>query len=461
MPHDDIDAAFERARALDAAGEDATAQRGYLAVLDLDPAHFGALTNLANLLERQGHGEIARAGYREAALNHPDNPAAHVNLGASLLDIDDLEAARAALQTALELHPACAEAHQGLAAIFARLGDDELARYHRDRGFRGRSVVHVPFRGTGRAPRVLLLLAATGGNVDLRQFLSDRRYDVYKIFADVADRGMDLPPHDLVFNAIGDADRCGDALEAAAALAVRTTAPVLNPPRAILATGRVQNAQRLGALPGVRAPFTRAFARTGLGNEPARALAAAGFRYPFLVRAPGHHTGAHCYRIENDLQLTEALSRVPGPEILAIEFLDARSRDGSVRKYRVMAVGGRLYPLHLAIAARWMVHYYDADNAANPAHQAEELRFLEDMPGTLGAKAIEALQAIARTLALDYAGIDFSRDRAGNVLLFEANATMTIPPRGSGTAGARAAAAVDDLLSRTSGRAAASPRRDR
>ena len=49
-------------------------------------------------------------------------------------------------------------------------------------------------------------------------------------------------------------------------------------------------------------------------------------------------------------------------------------------------------------------------------------------------------------LALDYAGIDFSLDRDGNVLLFEANATMTISPRASGAAYARAAAAVGELL---------------
>jgi glutathione synthase/RimK-type ligase-like ATP-grasp enzyme len=36
------------------------------------------------------------------------------------------------------------------------------------------------------------------------------------------------------------------------------------------------------------------------------------------------------------------------------------------------------------------------------------------------------LHAICKALALDYAGIDFAVNAAGDVLLFEANATMVI-----------------------------------
>jgi|GEM_PF-5775965 glutathione synthase/RimK-type ligase-like ATP-grasp enzyme len=43
-----------------------------------------------------------------------------------------------------------------------------------------------------------------------------------------------------------------------------------------------------------------------------------------------------------------------------------------------------------------------------------------------------ALAEIGRTLALDYAGVDFGIDPAGNVVVFEANATMAVfpPPEG-------------------------------
>ncbi len=42
-----------------------------------------------------------------------------------------------------------------------------------------------------------------------------------------------------------------------------------------------------------------------------------------------------------------------------------------------------------------------------PRHRAEEARFLEDMPGVLGPRAMAALAEIQNVLGLDYAGIDF------------------------------------------------------
>jgi hypothetical protein len=41
---------------------------------------------------------------------------------------------------------------------------------------------------------------------------------------------------------------------------------------------------------------------------------------------------------------------------------------------------------------------------------------------------MSALERIAAELGLDYGGIDFGRDAAGNVLVYEANATMAVFP---------------------------------
>jgi glutathione synthase/RimK-type ligase-like ATP-grasp enzyme len=66
--------------------------------------------------------------------------------------------------------------------------------------------------------------------------------------------------------------------------------------------------------------------------------------------------------------------------------------------------------------------------ADNPEHRAEDEAFLRDMPAVLGARAMGALEGIRERLGLDYAGIDFGLDEGGNVLFFEANASMTIHP---------------------------------
>jgi hypothetical protein len=64
--------------------------------------------------------------------------------------------------------------------------------------------------------------------------------------------------------------------------------------------------------------------------------------------------------------------------------------------------------------------------ADKPDHRKEEMAFLQNMRGVLGDKAIAALRAICGALALDYAGIDFAVNADGDLLLFEANATMVI-----------------------------------
>ncbi len=77
-----------------------------------------------------------------------------------------------------------------------------------------------------------------------------------------------------------------------------------------------------------------------------------------------------------------------------------------------------------------------------PDHQAEEAAFLAGGPAQLGVRVAAALEGIRARLDLDYGGIDFGIDAAGNVVLFEANATMAIalPDDGPASAGRRAAA---------------------
>jgi hypothetical protein len=93
-----------------------------------------------------------------------------------------------------------------------------------------------------------------------------------------------------------------------------------------------------------------------------------------------------------------------------------------------MAVNGRLYPLHAAISSHWKIHYFTADMATSPEHRTEDAAFLDDMTAVLGLRARAALEEIQMRLGLDYAGIDFGLNAAGEILLFEANATMVVNP---------------------------------
>ena len=50
------------------------------------------------------------------------------------------------------------------------------------------------------------------------------------------------------------------------------------------------------------------------------------------------------------------------------------------------------------------------------------------MTAVIGLRARAALEEIQLRLGLDYAGIDFGLNAAGEILLFEANATMVVNP---------------------------------
>jgi glutathione synthase/RimK-type ligase-like ATP-grasp enzyme len=327
----------------------------------------------------------------------------------------------------LAIAPDHAAAHQALAGILAELGDEEAAARHRRLGFEHRAAVTLPYRGNGTPISLLLLVSAVGGNVPMRHLIDDRTFQTSVIYADYWDEETPLPPHDVVFNAIGDADLCRPALESALRLLAHTDAPIMNLPQAVLPTGRSENATRLARLPGVVTARTMNVPRAMLCEPSAhQMLARAGIGFPFLLRAPGFHTGRHFRRVETQDELAAAVASIPGRDLIAIEYLDARGADGNARKYRVMFVDGKILPLHLAISADWKVHYFSAAMADSAEHRAEEQRFLQDMPGVLGARAMAALEHIRDALGLDYGGIDFGLSADGDVLLFEANATMVV-----------------------------------
>ena len=420
---------FERACLLAEVGRSADARDAYLKILTLEPSHRATLNNLGTLLYETGYRTAARTAYAEAAARHPDDPMGHVNLANVLFESGAFAEAREHYETALRLEPDHAQAHQGLASILAESSDESGAARHRQLAFASRPVLALPYRGERTPVSLLLLTASAGGNIPLRHFLDDRVFRTFVVFVEAYDPATPLPPHSIVFNAIGDADLAAPALAAAQSVLTLTTSPVINAPAAVAATGRSDNAQRLSGIPGVITPGAVTLPRALLaGRDAATALARHGFEFPLLIRTPGFHGGRHFLKIEAIAQLPVALAELPGEELTVLRYLDARGPDGRARKYRVMMIDGKLYPLHVAISSHWKIHYFSAEMADHPEHRAEDAEFIENMEGVLGPRAMAALAEIQARLGLDYAGIDFGLSARGEILLFEANATMVVNP---------------------------------
>jgi tetratricopeptide (TPR) repeat protein len=438
---DSVDLRFRRGFWLSQLGRFADAVNEYRKVLKCEPSHLWALNNLGSVLMAMGNRQGARILLAQAVARHPEDATTRVNLGKILLvDIEELEAqgqegralqlkrrACEHYQQALRIRPDYEQAHEGLSYLLGDLGDEEKAAWHRHQAFRNRYIVSLPYRGKRAPVKVLLLLATTGGNVHLQKFLDDHVFQTSIVLPEYYDPNTALPAHQLVVNAIGDTEIASHALAAAQSVLALTKAPVINAPAAVLCTSRCDNAKRFASIPGVVTPRTATLSREQLSAADAAAtLARNGFGFPLLLRAPGFHTGQNFQRVETAEALPAALAKLPGPELLVIQYLDARGLDGKTRKYRAMMIGGQIYPLHLAVSSHWKIHYFSAEMADHPAHRAEDAAFLEDMPGVLGPVAMNALQGIQSVLGLDYGGIDFGLNAKGEVLVFEANATMVV-----------------------------------
>jgi hypothetical protein len=425
---DDDAARFERASLLREQGLFEEAKADYLELLRRKPDHSAALNDFGTLVLKAGYCEAARSLFAAAVRHHPDNPNGHVNLANLLLLRGEHGAAQNHFETALRLDPGHIHAHRGLGNVLVELGDALNARRHRDLGFKGHAVAPLPYRGHGTPIRVLLLVSAAGGNIPTGALIDDRVFQTIVVAAEYAEPNAPLPPHDVVFNSIGDADLCRDGLQAALAIVARSPRPVINHPRAVLRSGRAANAERLRGLQDIVVPRMTTLRREVLaGTQGAAAVAACGFAFPLLLRSPGFHTGRHFVRVETAGALSAAAAALPGEELWVIEQLDARDAAGMFRKYRVMIIDRQLYPLHLALSRDWKVHYFTADMADRPDHRALDAAFLHNI-GSIGDKAVMALQRLRDVLALDYGGVDFALNAAGEILFFEANATMIVQP---------------------------------
>ncbi len=397
------------------------------------PSDYGALMRLGIALAARGSAAAARTVFAQAASAGPHEAEPRARLGTLLVDDGEHEAALREFASALELDAECREAHRGIAVVYER--EDRAADAARAwrRGFPGGSFETSPFRGDGVPVRVLYLTSALGGNIPMQHVLDERLFCVTTLIAESAPHDVALPPHDVVFNAVGDADRCARALDRVEAICRQTRAPVVNAAPLVRATARARNAERLGALADVRMARTARFAPEELldASGPNR-IAAAGLTWPVLLRSPGYQTGEHFVRAENPAELGAQASALPGRTLLAMEFVDSRGTDGAFRKYRVMTIGGALYPVHLAIGDSWKVHYFRTGMAERADRREEEAAFLGDMRGMLGDRAVAALERVAATLSLDYGGIDFTVLADGQTLVFEANATMVLVPPDAG-----------------------------
>ncbi|HET6655351.1 MAG TPA: hypothetical protein VFH57_03825 [Gammaproteobacteria bacterium] len=186
----------------------------------------------------------------------------------------------------------------------------------------------------------------------------------------------------------------------------RAGIPIVNP------VSHLSNAIKSVALTRLRdAGFATARALRLTAESTFDAIAVA-VGLPFIVRNDHGSRGyVQLVYTSADFQQVD-WTQLPHP--VALEYLDTRSADGRYRKYRYLVTGDTGINRHLIIAQSWCVHA--DDRIRRQAYVKEELAFLHE-PNPYQEQLIHA----ARILSLDFAAFDYGIDRAGRLVIWEAN----------------------------------------
>ena len=423
-----IEQLLERARVHADAKRNGLAIETYLELLRKAPMHADGLIGFSNVLRTANLKSGALSVLRELAESYPHDANAHYLYASLLVDMRIDVAAKKHFDEALSIDAGHFLARRGLVAWLYRHGEDEEARLQSHLITSVRDNVH--YTGQDEPIHLLVLWAARGGNVPIEDYFDTKIFDRVSIAVEMWNSDEPLPPHDLVFNIIGDADQSSASLRKAREILEQTKAPVFNPPDRILGTGRAQNRLHYEAVQGLKHAHTELWPK---GKVTEAALELAGFTYPVLLRSPGRHTGQDFEKVDSADGLTRALEKLPGGrgptgnDLFVMQFIDTRSADGKYRKYRVLFIDGELYPLHLAVSNHWKVHYFSAEMQNSTDHRKEDEAFLNDPEKMIGQEAWRTLRALQREMRLDYGGVDFGLDVQGGVVVFESNATMLLP----------------------------------
>jgi tetratricopeptide (TPR) repeat protein len=401
----------------------------YGQALKLNPSHWPSLTNMAQALVATQQHLLAKALLLELVEQRPQNAEVRKQLGKVHFELNELESALQCFEQAVALNPSDADSIYWIGAIKQAQGELPAAEAAYAEAARIQPLIRRPAAKLPAEFRVLALYAPFAGNLPTGYLFQDAAYDTDTLALFASNHyDIELLKQDVqvVVNLISDADQADDGLlPMAADLVSRLGKPTVNNPLMIPNTTRDAVADRLEAIPDCRIP--RIWRQKASADFSIATLQAAlAGPSTILVRPIGTHGGDDFEKIDGLDELTALLAQRPDTDRYFIEYVDYRSSDGYFRKYRFIFVDGQILPYHLAIAGDWKVHHDTTDMADHLWMQQEEEAFLNDPATVFSPSHYRALREIHKRIGLEYFGIDCGLDRSGNLVVFEANASMLV-----------------------------------
>ena len=240
-----------------------------------------------------------------------------------------------------------------------------------------------------------------------------------------------LPEHDVAFVAApGDVDDSRPFLLHIKQCLESWSRPVLNNPNSIMGLERDQLTVTLRDVPNLRLPNTARISRADLAMIGHAALTPADLfcdlDFPLVVRPVGSHAGRNLELLVTRADVQGYLGVCVDPEFFVSSYIDYRSDDGAFRKYRIVFVNGTPFACHMAIADQWKVWYMNAGMDEAPEKRDEERCFMETFDREFYSRHKKTFLEMARSINLDYFGIDCAENLDGDLVVFEADNALIV-----------------------------------
>jgi len=334
------------------------------------------------------------------------------------------------LQTAPDDHKAMMD----LSSILYIRGNDVVAAATQLDAIQMQQLYHLPTAVDTPVRLRLLALMVSGdfmANTPLEFMLSgsDIALDYFYV-QPYGDLPTELPPHDVLFVAVGESDMTRDLLEELCEVVGDWPQPLLNHPKPSLDLSRDRVGELLQDKAEISIPLTARVSRDEL-DEIQGGADLTGFLsdgvFPLIIRPIGSHAGKGLEKLQSGADIAAYLEAHDQEEFFISRFVDYSSADGMFRKYRIVLIEGKPFLCHMAISKNWMVHYLNADmTGENSAKRDEEAAAMRDFDAGFAARHQAAFEVLTQTFPLNYFGMDCAETKDGRLLIFEVDTGMIV-----------------------------------
>jgi hypothetical protein len=359
------------------------------------------------------------------AIPGPASPISMARLFKMAFDGCDLKPLRAQMTARIECSPLDAAALMNLCVVEQLLGNQAAGLRRQAEALSFQRLYRSSWPASPHALHVLAFMGPgdVGNNTPI-EFLLDGSDVVLHMLYVVPGQPVPnpLPDHDIAISTPCESDQNRPVLREIECLTTHWPCPVLNQPGAVMLSSRERMHSLLRTVPGLVMPATVRISRTALQQIGSGLKAVGNFltegAFPLIARPVDSHAGRALVKLDAPSSIAAYLANQQETEFFISRFIDYRSSDGLFRKYRIIWVDGRPYPVHMAISEDWKVWYYNAGMAMSAAKRDEESQFMAAFDTNFAGRHA-ALAAIAGQFGLEYFGIDCAELPDGRLLVFE------------------------------------------